>query len=93
MGLEELENLDFLKVPEGASASYSAGVYLDVASVLKRFLEENQIEEIFYFDIAEDVVSEVTNMIFTCRVRSRNRTLYIDLDTVNMKAHVYQVEE
>ena len=90
----EIENLDFLKVPEGTREYYGVGLYLDVASLLKRYLEENKItEEVFYFDSDKDIICNVTNMIFTCRVRSINRTLYIDLDTVNVKGHVYQVEE
>ena len=91
---DEIENLDFLKVPEDTREYYNVGLYLDVASLLKRYLEENRITgEVFYFDSDKDDISRVTNMIFTCRVRSRNRTLYIDLDAVNMKGHVYQVEE
>ena len=92
--LDEIESLDFLKVPEDTREYYNVGLYLDVASLLKRYLEENRITgEVFYFDSDKDDISRVTNMIFTCRVRSRNRTLYIDLDAVNMKGHVYQVEE
>lgn len=93
VSLEELEHLDFLKFPEGAGESYDVGIYMDVASALKRYVEENRIEDFFYFDAGADIISQVTNMIFTCRVRSHNRTLYIDLDTVNMKCHVYPVEE
>lgn len=90
---EELEHLDYLKLPENAADGYEVIIYLDVASVLKRYIEENQLEEVFYFDAEKDIVSNVTNMIFTCRVRSQNRTLYIDMDGYNLKYHVYQIEQ
>lgn len=90
---EELEHLDYLKLPENAADGYEVIIYLDVASVLKRYIEENQLEEVFYFDAEKDIVSHVTNMIFTCRVRSQNRTLYIDMDGYNLKYHVYQIEQ
>lgn len=93
VSLEELEQLDFLRLPEGVSEQVGANLYLSVASALKRYIEENRIEEVFYFDAKEDIVSSVTNMIFTCRVRSRSMTLYIDLDGANMRCHVYRVEE
>lgn len=91
--LEELEKLEYLKVPEGVSKSWESVIYLDVASILKRYMEENQLEEVFYFDADEDIIAYVTNMIFTCRLRSQERTLYMDIDSYNMKAHVYEVEE
>ena len=64
-----------------------------MASVLKRYMEEKQLDDVFYFDANKDIIVQVTNMIYTCRLRSRERTLYIDIDGYNMKAHVYEVEE
>lgn len=93
VSLEELEYLDYLKLPRNATDSYDVNIYMDVASALKRYIEENQLEEVFYFDAEKDIVSCVTNMIFTCRVRSQNRTLYIDMDGYNLKYHVYRIEE
>lgn len=91
--LEELEELEYLKLPEGAGYSWESAIYLDVASILKRYVEENQLEDVFYFDTDEDIIARVTNMIFTCRLRSQERTLYMDIDSYNKKAHVYEVEE
>lgn len=54
---DEIENLDFLKVPEGTREYYDIGLYLDVASLLKRYLEENKITgEVFYFDSDKDII-------------------------------------
>lgn len=86
----ELHELSFLKIPEDIGASER---YFNVASALKRYVEENQIEDVFYFDAEKDVICQVTNMIYTCRIRGNTMTLYIDIDGYNMKAHVYQVED
>lgn len=86
----ELHELSFLKIPEDIGASER---YFNVASALKRYVEEKQIEDVFYFDAKKDVICQVTNMIYTCRVRGNTMTLYIDIDGYNMKAHVYQVED
>lgn len=92
ISLDELKELSFIKVPENAT-EWNPWCYLNVASVLKRYIEENQIEDVFYFDVDRDVISHVTNMIYTCRLRGNTMTLYIDIDGYNMKAHVYQVED
>lgn len=91
VSFDELGQLQYLKIPED-SMEYYAVVNLNVAGVLKRYLEENQINDVFIFDAEEDVIAHVTNMIYTCRVRGKTMTLYIDIDGYNMKAHVYQVE-
>lgn len=67
--------------------------YLNVASVLKRYVDEKQLDDVFYFDAEQDTISQVTNLIYTCRLRGTTMTLYIDIDGYNMKAHIYQVEE
>ena len=92
VSFDELGQLEYLKIPED-SMEYYAVVNLNIASVLKRYLEENQIDDVFSFDAEEDVIAHVTNMIYTCRVRGTTMTLYIDIDGYNMKAHVYQVED
>lgn len=92
VSFDELGQLEYLKIPED-SMEYYAVVNLNVAGVLKRYLEENQIDDVFSFDAEEDVIAHVTNMIYTCRVRGTTMTLYIDIDGYNMKAHVYQVED
>lgn len=89
----ELEELSYLIIPESDSTAWYANVYLSVASILKRYVEENKIDDVFYFDADEDIISGVTNMIFTCRLRGSTMTLYIDIDGYNFKAHVYQMEE
>lgn len=87
---DELRNLDYLKIPDSIEGAET--VYLDVASALKRYVDENKIEDVFYFNVEEDIISNVTNMIFTCRLKGQKQTLYIDIDSVNMKCHVYPVE-
>ncbi|NDO51776.1 hypothetical protein FMM75_21140 [Lachnospiraceae bacterium MD335] len=91
VSLDEVQNLDYLKIPD--DMHFNQSVYLSVASILKRYIEENQIEDVFYYDAEKDNITGVTNMIFTCRLRGKTRTLYIDIDAVNMKCHVYEVEE
>ena len=92
---DEIEELDFLIIPDNINVDVIT--YLDVACALQRYMEENQIEDVFYFDANQDIVSSVTNMIFTCRVRGTSRTLYIDIGVYSyydsIRCHVYQVEE
>ncbi len=93
---DEIGELDFLIIPDNIHADVIT--YLDVAYALKRYMEENQIEDVFYFDAHQDIISSVTNMIFTCRVRGTSRTLYIDIGIDSsyedsIRCHVYQVEE
>lgn len=92
---DEIGELDFLIIPDNIHADVIT--YLDVACALKRYMEENQIEDVFYFDANQDIISSVTNMIFTCRVRGTSRTLYIDIGIYSyedgIRCHVYQVEE
>lgn len=90
VSFEELHELRFLKIPEDVT---NPERYLNVASALKRYVEERQIEDVFYFDARKDVICQVTNLIYTCRVRGNTMTLYIDIDGYNMKAHVYQLED
>ena len=90
VSFDELHELHFLKIPEDVTDPER---YLNVASALKRYVEEKQIEDVFYFDASQDVICQVTNLIYTCRVRGNTMTLYIDIDGYNMKAHVYQVED
>lgn len=90
---EDLENLDYLKVPEGAGDSLYIAEYLSVAAILQRYMEENQIEDVFYFDAEDDIVSKVTVPICTFRVRGSKKALYIDIDFFYMKCHVYEVEK
>ncbi len=84
--------LDYL-VLEGDVVDYNYDVYINIAVALGRYMEENHIEDVFHFDFDKDIISQVTNMIFTCRLRGSTRTLYMDIDSVNLKAHVYEVEE
>lgn len=91
VSLDEVQNLDYLKIPD--DMNFNQSVYLSVASVLKRYMEENQVDDVFYYDAEKDNIACVTNMIFTCRLRGKTRTLYMDIDAYNMKCHVYEVEE
>lgn len=92
---DEIGELDYLIIPK--NISFDVIIYLDVACALKRYMEENQIEDVFYFDANQDIVSSVTSSIFTCRVRGTSRTLYIDIGIYSyedgIRCHVYQVEE
>lgn len=90
VSLDELQSLDYLKFPDNLCCYQS--IYLSVSSILKRYMEEHHIEDVFYFDAEKDIIGSVTNMIFTCRLRGENQTLYIDIDAYNMKCHVYEME-
>lgn len=90
VSLDELQSLDYLKFPDDLYCYQS--IYLSVSSILKRYMEEHHIEDVFYFDAEKDIIASVTNMIFTCRLRGENQTLYIDIDAYNMKCHVYEME-
>lgn len=90
VSFDELEELDFLEIPDAMDDPVK---YLNVASVLKRYVDEKQLNDVFYFDAKQDTICQVTNLIYTCRLRGNTMTLYIDIDGYNMKAHVYQVED
>lgn len=60
---------------------------------LRRYCEENNIEEMFYFQFPRDKVSNVTSRVFTVKVEGDFRTLYMDIDMDRNKVHVYEVEE
>lgn len=79
-----------LIIPE--DMEYNQELYGRVIYALKRYCEENQINEKFSFDANEDIVSLVTNMVFTVKVESENRILYIDLDCRRNKFHIYEIE-
>ena len=89
VSFDELHELSFLEIPEDVM---NPERYLNVASALKRYVEENQIEGVFYFDVEQGVICQVTNLIYICPVRGNTLILYVDIDGYNMKAHVYQVE-
>ena len=46
----------------------------------------------FYFEYPEDKGSNITLRIFTVKVTSNNRILYMDIDMDRNKVHIYQVE-
>ncbi len=90
VSFDELGELNFMEIPDAIDDPVK---YLNVASVLKRYVDEKQLDDVFYFDAEQDTISQVTNLIYTCRLRGTTMTLYIDIDGYNMKAHIYQVEE
>lgn len=59
---------------------------------LQRYCEEKGIVEQFSFDFAKDEVSSVTYRVFTVKVQSSNRILYMDIDMDRNRVHIYQVE-
>lgn len=95
---KEIGNLDYFIIPEEDIRGHER-IYLNVASALKRYMDEKKIDDVFYFNADRDIVSNVTNMIYTCRIRGVSRTLYIDIgsyltfDETDIRCHAYQVEE
>lgn len=57
-------------------------LYKWAADAVEQYLAEKGIE---------DTISNVMAGIYTCRVRGKEHTLYID--AANMKCHVYEVED
>lgn len=98
VSFKEIGNLDYFIIPEEDIRGHER-IYLNVASALKRYMDEKKIDDVFYFNADRDIVSNVTNMIYTCRIRGASRTLYIDIgsyltfDETDIRCHVYQVEE
>ena len=68
-------------------------VYGMVTYSLQRYCEENDIEEMFYFELPEDYLTHVNRKILTVKVESENRILYMDIDRERNKVHIYQVQE
>lgn len=95
--IDELEELDFFRAPDrilsDETPPWDKQFYANVASILKKYVDENAIEDTFYFDSEKDIICRVTNMIFTCRIRGETMTLHMEIDNANMQAHVYRVEE
>lgn len=68
-------------------------LYGMVTYSLQRYCKEHGIDgEMFYFEFPRDLVSEVVTRVFTVKVESDNRMLYMDIDMDRNKVHVYQVE-
>ena len=67
-------------------------LYGMVTYSLQRYCKEKNIQEMFYFEYPKDRVSNVTYRVFTVKVESANRMLYMDIDMDRNKVHVYQVE-
>lgn len=84
------EGWEKLKIPENIAPDQE--LYGRVIYALKRYCEENQISENFSFDVDTDIISAVTNMVFTIKLKGENRILYMDLDCRRNKFHVYEVE-
>ena len=88
--VEMRDKMEHLTIPEDVGWNWE--MYGKVAYIIERYCSENAIEEMFYFDAEEDVVGHVTNMVYTVRVQSKERMLYIDIDGRRYKYHVYEVK-
>lgn len=86
-GYKYLTTPDFEEMIHTNSALYGMVIYS-----LQRYCMENGIEEMFDFEFPRDLVSDVANRIFTIKVESLNRILYMDIDMDENKVHIYQVE-
>ena len=86
-GWEYLRTPDYEKVLQNNPDLYGMVIYC-----LQRYCEEKGIQEMFYFEYPEDKVSNITMRIFTVKVTSNNRILYMDIDMDRNKVHIYQVE-
>ena len=86
-GWEYLETPDF-----DSMLSMNPDLYGMVIYSLQRYCKEQGIQEMFHFEFPEDKVSEITVRIFTVKVTSDNRMLYMDIDLDRNKVHIYQVE-
>lgn len=85
------EGWAYLSTPSLDDMMINTELYGMVIYSLRRYCEENNIEEQFHFDFSEDLVSSVAARIFTVKVESDSRTLYMDLDLDRNKVHVYEV--
>ena len=68
--------------------------YLDgyVEYAIDCYCEDNGIEEEFRFDMEEDMIAVVTTQLYTVRVRSPERTIYIDIDREYGHFQIYEIE-
>ena len=88
-----LNGWEYLTTPSlDEMKSYNPDLYGMVTYSLQRYCEEKGIEEQFHFDFRKDLVSSVAYRIFTVKVQSEYRILYMDIDMDRNKVHIYQVE-
>lgn len=89
-----LNGWEYLTTPSlDEMKSSNPDLYGMVIYSLQRYCEEKGIEEQFYFDFRTDRVCSVAYRIFTVKVQSENRILYMDIDMDRNKVHIYQVED
>lgn len=88
-----LEGWERLKTPDyDVMLRSNPELYGMVMYSLQRYCSERGIQEMFYFEFPQDKVSNVNVRIFTVKVTSDNRILYMDIDMDRNKVHIYQVE-
>lgn len=88
-----LEGWKYLKTPDREEILHNnPDLYGMVIYSLRRYCEEKEIQEMFYFEYPEDKVSNIAVRIFTVKVTSDNRMLYMDIDMDRNKVHIYEVE-
>lgn len=73
------------------------GYASQIAYAVERFCEENAIEEQFVFDPEQDCIGRplagtCVDEVYTARATSENRVIYIDVDQIYNKIHVYEAE-
>lgn len=67
--------------------------YVDIESDMlpydTKFCMKNAREEAYRIDLAKEMIPELSNNIFNFKLENENRTLYMSIDTFNMKIFVY----
>lgn len=87
-----LEGWEYLRTPDFEKMRINPDLYGMIIYSLQRYCDEKGIQEMFYFEFPEDKIGNVTVRIFTVKVTSDNRILYMDIDMDRNKVHIYQVE-
>lgn len=89
-----IDGYEYLTTPSfDEMISVNPDLYGMVIYSIQRYCEENGLEEMFYFQFPDDLVTSVANRLFTVKVESENRMLYMDIDMNRNKVHIYQVQE
>ena len=67
--------------------------YVDIESDMlpynTKFCMKNAREEAYRIDLAKEMIPELSNNIFNFKLENEDRTLYMSIDTFNMKIFVY----
>lgn len=57
------------------------------------YFKRNNTTDVITIDLELKPSPNITNMVFTLKIEGEKKDYYIDLDTINLKSHIYEIDE